>query len=113
MFSCFENAGICLYTLCCPICSLSQSIEKIGASTCVLTTCLICCIPCFHPIATTIYVENWNKAMGGEAALPKRMACMCCCAQCAICQLARAVKKADETGTLKTIGSPMITEMNR
>jgi hypothetical protein len=70
-------------------------------------------VPCFHPIATAIYVDRWNEVMGGEPGVGKRLLCFCCCAQCSICQLARAVKKAEESGTLRKVGSPSIIEMSR
>jgi len=47
-------------------------------------------------------VDSLNTSWGGQPGFVRRVFCHLCCARCAACQLARAVKKAKELGLLSS-----------
>jgi Cys-rich protein (TIGR01571 family) len=113
IFNCFDDMGICCYVYCCAPCAWGQITEDAGIHSCMMGACLICCVPCWYPLGTSMNQEEIDKKMGGQGmGMGKTLLCQCCCGPCTICAVARAVKKGRETGLLK-IGAPQQEEMTQ
>jgi Cys-rich protein (TIGR01571 family) len=111
-FGCFDDTGICVMTCCCPCIQWGQSMEDAGMGSMLVNCLLITCVPCWNPVMTAMQTQDVDKRLGGPGDnLMGSLVCYCCCGPCAMCQLARAVKKGKEQGLLKAGGAPAEEEM--
>ena len=67
LFDCFSDMNICLCGTFCAICQLAQTLEDTDGGSFALNFCMLCCIPCWFPICTSMQM---NKSVFGLPSVP-------------------------------------------
>ncbi|XP_045160079.1 placenta-specific gene 8 protein-like [Mercenaria mercenaria] len=83
LFSCFDDVGKCMWTLCCPNCVLADISARLGE--CAFVTC---CVP--GGIAT---IRTRVRTLGGiRGSICKDYIATECCQLCVMCQIQRELE---------------------
>lgn len=91
LFSCFDDIGICLCVQCCPCYSMIKITQDMGEN-----MCLPCCVPNFMiPLRTRLRTQ-----LDIHGSICDDCMVTTCCPQCALCQLMREHKMAQQAGEL-------------